>query len=60
MTQIEKRPNDLTDAIKRKKTRDDKVRFIVVHRLDGWTETHNIETGEITREYNHEQNKQTT
>jgi len=52
--QVEKRLDDLSEALKNKKARDDKAKFIVIRRLDGWTETHNLVTGEISRVYNHE------
>jgi hypothetical protein len=58
MTQIEKRLSDLEAGIKEKRIGDDKVKFIEIRRLDGWIETHNIETGETTRTYNHEQDQQ--
>lgn len=59
MMTILKRISDLEAGIKEKRIGDDKVKFIVVKRLDGWTVTHCIETGEITRTYNHEQERST-
>jgi hypothetical protein len=57
MTKIEKRFDDLIDAIKSKRLMTDRVKVIEVIG-DGWIETYNLTTGEITRIYDHEQDKQ--
>jgi len=61
MTQLTKRLDDLEAGIKDKRARDDKAKFIVIQRLDGWIVTHDLTTGEITRASNQdEQIQQTT
>ena len=60
MMTISKRLDDLTDAIKNKRTRDDKVKFIRLIMPD-YIETWNIETHERKRVYkDDEQGEQTS
>ena len=52
---ISKRLDDLEAGIKNKQTRDDKAKWIEVRSPDGWIETYNLVTGEITRVRNHDE-----